>query len=452
MIKKQNVKYTRYILPNGIKCILYKRPDVHSVSVAVTVNTGSLDENEKISGISHIIEHVTFDGTRDFKGWEAVNGFLNSISGDGNASTGYEDTKYYGYFPHQYVNEAVYYISQLVLHPSLDEPYINKERTIVLDEMKRYEDSVDHHVFRNIVENRFSNNDNSFVFDIIGSEENIQNFKKADLVEYYEKYYRPENIEVYVVGNFNTTTLKKTIKKHFYEEIKDRSSKKPERNFKKIYPEYSGFKIHTKKKLDLDQYYLTMSFPGFDFASYSQEDRVKLNFLKSITASSQYFNSVLWKKLREELGLVYGVSAWNFSMFNRAFFTIDTSFKPEHLETVLTELYKGINLIKTGTVGRDIFETKKKRIADTEAMTLDSPDSVMDWIIDQENEYEQHKKSLTINEYIELIKSLKFEDVIKLSETVYDWEKVNIGLTSSDDDNEVKKKIEEIWDKVTSNK
>lgn len=452
MGKNNDVKYIRYILPNGIKCILYKRSDIHSVSVAVTVNTGSLDENEANSGISHIIEHVSFDGTRDLKNWEEVNKFLNDISGEGNASTGYEDTKYYGYFPDKYIDEAVYYVSQLVLHPQLDDPHIVKERTIIIDEMKRYEDSVDHHIFRNVIENRFDTNKNSFVFDIIGTEQNINKFSKADLADYYDKYYKPDNIEVYVVGNFQTPELKKVLKKYFYTEVKDRKPGKKEREFKKEYPNYSGFKVHTKKKLDLDQYYLTMSFPGFDFASFSQKDRVLLSFVKSITASSQYFNSVLWKSLREEKGLVYGVSAWNFSMYNRAFFTIDTSFKPEYLKTVLKELYDGINSVKSGNVGRDIFETKKKRIMDTEAMTLDNPDAVMDWIIDQENELERHKVSYTLEQYIDLIKNLKFEEVIEVANRVYDWSKVNIGIVSSDEPDKLKEELEKMWFNIVDEK
>ncbi|MBE0573565.1 insulinase family protein, partial [Candidatus Dojkabacteria bacterium] len=161
--------------------------------------------------------------------------------------------------------------------------------------------------------------------------------------------------------------------------------------------------------------------------------------------------SILWKRLREELGIVYGVSAYGWDYFNRAFTIIETSFQPQYLEQVLQEIYDGINQIKSAKVADTVFKTRQKRIVDTELMIYDSPSNVLNWIMDQENEYEYHKEFLTPTDFIELVKKLDFSEVVEMANEVYDWDKVNIGIVSKDDPSEVQKKLESIWQKITKN-
>ncbi|MEP7104178.1 MAG: pitrilysin family protein [Candidatus Dojkabacteria bacterium] len=447
-----NLDYKKIILPNGVKCILYRRSEIHSISISVEVQTGSLDEDRKTSGISHMLEHVTFDGTRDFKTWEELDRFRNSISGSSNASTNYEETDYYGTFPSKYYDEALYYLSQVSLHPTITEEAITKERTIILDEMKRYEDSVDHQVFRNVVENRFENNENTFVYDIIGFEDNLNSFKHVDLKKYFDEHYTPDNIEIYIVGNFDLDKIEASLNKYFYEDIKDRTNKKPERKFKTNFPAYSDFKVHARQKLDLDQYYLTITFPSLDFASTKTVPRILIDYVEDVTASSQFFQSVLWKKLREELGMVYGVSAWTSSFYYRAYTSIETSFKPQYLEKVLEEIYKGINLIREGKVSDEVFKSKQKRVLDSQPMRLDNPMVALNWINYIEDEKEEHNFDLNLDSYLKINSEFKFEEAIKLSNEVFDWSKVNIGIVSKDNTKEIEDKVKAMWDKIINEK
>lgn len=449
MAEKLNLDYKKIVLPNGIKCILYQRNEVHSINISVEVQTGSLDEDKKTSGISHLLEHVSFDGTRDFKDWEELDRFRNSISGNTNASTSYEETTFYGTFPSKYYDEALHYLSQVTFHQLITDEFVKKELTIVLDEMKRYEDSVDHHVYRNIIENRFDNNDNVFTYDIIGFEDSLKSFTADDLRKYHAERYVPENIEIFIVGKFDLEEMEASLNKYFYEEIKEITNKPTERKYKKDFPAYSGFNYHVKQKLDLDQYYLTISFPGLDFATTSTTKRILMDYLEDVTATSAYFQSVLWKKLREELGLVYGVSAWTGSLYNRAYAVIETSFNPKNLETVLAEVYKGINQIKAGDVSDEVFKVKKQRNIDTQPMRLDSPMNALNWINYIEQEKKQHNFDINLDIYMDITKNFKFEEATKLASEVYDWKNVNIGIVSKDDPKEVELKLKELWEKVT---
>ncbi|MBE0573722.1 insulinase family protein, partial [Candidatus Dojkabacteria bacterium] len=97
-----NIDYKKIVLPNGLTCVLYQRPEVHSVDISVDVEVGALDEAAEINGISHMVEHLPFDGTKEMPSWEKVDEFNNSISGSSNAYTSSAQTSYYGHYPCQY--------------------------------------------------------------------------------------------------------------------------------------------------------------------------------------------------------------------------------------------------------------------------------------------------------------------------------------------------------------
>jgi len=447
---KLKSEYLKIKLSNGIKCILYPRTEIHSFSISSKINVGSLDEDSEVNGISHLMEHLAFDGTKAFTDWQSLNFFLNDISGSSNAYTADDQTKYYGTFPQQYLEEGIKYISEVTLNPLYNVKDIKKEVDIILDEKTRYDDSVDYQMQTNIVKSRYINQDTAFSRDVIGSVENLKKFTKKDIAQHHKKYYIPENIEIFMVGNFDLTKTTLLLEQYFGN-FKSKQ-KLPEREYLKSFPEYSEFTIKAKQKLDINQYYLVLNFPSPEFIFTKFEERYLLSFLSSITASQQHQSSILWRRLREELGIVYDVSAWSFSMMSRSLFAIDTNFNPEYLETVLREIYNGINIIKAGKEGEDIFERRKKRLIDTELIRYDNPSNILDWIISQEEEMAYHGRSLLITEYIDLVKSYKFKDVIKLANKVYDWNKVNIVLVTKDNSAKVEKNINKLWAKIISEK
>jgi len=152
------------------------------------------------------------------------------------------------------------------------------------------------------------------------------------------------------------------------------------------------------------------------------------------------------------LGIVYGVSAYGWDYFNRAFAIIETSFQPQYLEQVLTEIYTGINKIKNKEISDSVFKTRQKRIVDTELMIYDSPSNVLSWIMDQENENEYHNEFMTPSDFIETIKKMEFDEVINIANEVYDWKNVNIGVVTKEDSSAVQQEVETLWKKITNQK
>ncbi|MCA9387045.1 insulinase family protein [Candidatus Dojkabacteria bacterium] len=443
--------YTKFTLSNGIKCVLYPREEIHSVKIKVIVNVGSLDEDKTTNGLSHFIEHVVHDGTEKLPTWDAIDDYTNLYSGSTNAYTSSDHTQYYGTFPFQYIDQAIFFFSQIVLHPLLKKEDIEKERAIILDELKRGEDETDFLIYRNIKENRFINKETSFSYEVIGTRDLLLNYRKEDLIKFYEKHYVPENMEIYVVGNIDIEKTKEYLHNHFENSVVHKTfGPKTERKFKNEFPEYSGFKINAKSKKDISQYYLTLDFPTFEYYSSTQESRIKESFVKSIVASSEFFQSILWKRLREELGIVYGVGTYTYNLDTRAMNIIQTSFDKKYLETVLKEIYTGIEKILKQDLTDTVFLAKQRKIIDTQLMQLDSPDNMINWIISREDEIEIHGRGLTLDEYLEFVKKLKFNEVIEVAKNIYDWSKVNIGIVSSDDSKQVEEDVKKYWNIFTS--
>lgn len=440
-----NINYKKFHLSNGIKCILYPRKEIHSVTIEVCVNVGSLDETQENNGISHFLEHVVHDGTKEMPTWQDVDNFTNEYSGSTNAFTSLDITQYYGTFPFQYLDKAIYYFSQIVLHPLIKESDVNKERDIILDEKQRYEDEVGHKQILNIKKNRFEHSDSSFSFEIIGEKDGLEIYTQKDIQSFYSRYYTAENIEVYITGQFEVEDAKKLLEKYFGEA---KSAENGTRSFKKDYPEYSNFKVNALKKDDISQTYLTIDFPSPEFSLASLEKRYKVEFLKSVLASSQYFQSILWKRLREELNIVYGVSASTYDMFSRSIFIINTSFDKKHLSKVLEEVYSGVETLKKGSEGKIVFDSKKKRVIDTMLMQLDKPNAVLDWISNYEDELQENDRAFTISEYLNFVENLEFEKIIELANEIFDWNKAQIGIVSKEDVEQTETQVGRIWDGV----
>ncbi|RMD77446.1 insulinase family protein [Candidatus Dojkabacteria bacterium] len=440
-----NIDYTSIILPNGVRVFMHPTNRFNSVLINVVVESGSLNEEKSENGALHFIEHLVFDGTEDFPDWKSLSDFHNSIAGSGNASTGYKNSKYYGIYPCFYLEKAIYYYSQLVFHPIFSEESIEKERTVILDEIKLHEDSVDEWVYNLVINNRYLSNDTPFSRKVIGTSENIKSFTQDIIKAIYNKYYNPKKVNVFLVGNFLPSDAASIVKKYFYDEVDNsRFLEGIENIYATDFPEYSFAKVATSKKEDTEQIYLEVNFPSFDTMSFSEEDRIKLGICMTALCSSKYPNSVLWSRLREELGLVYDVSALRYDIFSRAIIAINTSFRPELLSNVINEIIDGVEKLKSGHFDKSILEKIVKNIVDTSGMYMDNVSNIMSWIRGAQKEQDNHGKAMSYPEYVEFIKSLKNEDIIDVANRVFDWRRVNFNLVSKIDAEQLKQEVLQI--------
>lgn len=215
----------KYQLKNGLNVILTESHKSPVVSVQMWVRTGSADEKKGEEGISHFIEHLVFKGTRKF----GVGEIASTIEGSGgelNAYTSFDQTVFYVTISKEFSDTGLLAIAEMMGFPTFDSKEIDNEREVVIEEIKRGQDSLSRAASELLFKTNFTKH--PYGIPVIGYDKNIRALKAKKIVEFYHSRYAPRNMFLVVTGNFETTEMKKKIDKLFGE-FKDYKIKKVSR-------------------------------------------------------------------------------------------------------------------------------------------------------------------------------------------------------------------------------
>ncbi len=173
-------------------------PSVRSVSVGVWVNAGSRDETAAEAGISHFLEHLVFKGTARRRGYQ-INQRMESVGGYLNAFTTKEHTCFYARGLDDHLARALDTVLDLVTSPTIPAKDVEKEKDVVVEEIKMYEDNPDDHVFDFYESAVYP--DHALGRPILGTEESVQSFTPEQVRRYLQRHYAPDQVVVAVAGN-----------------------------------------------------------------------------------------------------------------------------------------------------------------------------------------------------------------------------------------------------------
>ena len=190
--------FDRTVLDNGIRVVTERIPSVRSVSVGVWVNAGSRDERPEEAGITHFIEHMVFKGTTTRRGHH-INRRMESVGGHLNAFTSKESTCYYARALDEHLARALDVVLDLALRPTFPEKELDKEKDVVVEEMKMYEDQPEDLVYDFYESAIYAGG--PLGHPVIGYEETVRGFTRAMLQDYVDRLYTPDRLVVAVTGN-----------------------------------------------------------------------------------------------------------------------------------------------------------------------------------------------------------------------------------------------------------
>src|SRR5579872_6964974 len=199
-------------LPNGVRVITEAMAHVRSVSVGVWIGTGSRRETSEQNGISHFIEHMLFKGTTT-RSAEDIARSVDSIGGNLDAFTAKELVCFNTKVLDQHLGLAMDVVADLVLHPMFRPEDLDKEKGVILEELKMEEDSPDY-----LVHEIFSSNfwkDHPLGKPILGTKETVRNFDREKIQDYYSRYYSPSNILITAAGNLQHDHLVDLAREQF---------------------------------------------------------------------------------------------------------------------------------------------------------------------------------------------------------------------------------------------
>ncbi|HSW50072.1 MAG TPA: pitrilysin family protein [Bryobacteraceae bacterium] len=279
-------------LANGIRVITETIPHVRSVAVGVWMGTGSRQESGEENGISHFIEHMVFKGTTN-RSAEDIARSVDSIGGNLDAFTAKEMVSFNAKVLDEHLPAVFDILSDLVLHPLFKAEDIEKEKGVVLEELKMEADNPEY-----LVHELFSNNfwrDHPLGKPILGTRETVKRFTRETIENHYRKFYVPSNIVITAAGNLDHGKLLALAKERF-EALPPNGS----------VPASSAPSTHARlclrHKKSLEQLHLCLGFPCYPIP---HEKRYAVSVLNTLLGGGM--SSRLFQNIREKRGLAYAV-------------------------------------------------------------------------------------------------------------------------------------------------
>ena len=192
------VPHVRSVLPSGLRVVTQSMPGARSASVAIFVPVGSRHEDEAHAGLSHLLEHLVFKGTRDHPEPGALSQVVEGVGGSINASTDRELTVYSSKVPAEQLAVALHAVSELALHPVLRRADLSAEKPVIVDEIRMYVDSPSDHVFTLFDELLYGRH--PLGREIAGTIGSVRRATHRGVVDHWRAAYRPGQVVLAVAG------------------------------------------------------------------------------------------------------------------------------------------------------------------------------------------------------------------------------------------------------------
>lgn len=328
-------------LKNGMTVILEKR-DLPVVSASITNRFGGAYENSEIKGIAHFIEHLVFTGTKT-RTHEDISREIEKKGGILNAFTAHEVTSFWFKLPSEHLFSGLDILTDMLKNPIFEKEKFEKEKKVILEEIKMYHDNPRAYISDMIEQNLF---DKPFGELVIGSKETISALSRDFVADLFKKMYSPENYVITVVGNADFNKLCDYFEKNF----------KPEGKKTKIIPIKKLNKESAQTRDDIDQAH-------FMFAVHAplpnEKEFFDLQVLDAYLANGM--SSRLFLEIREKRGLAYSVSSDISAEKNYSFYTIYVGTTKEAVPEVKKLILQGFKEVEKMTE-KDLKEAKERLI------------------------------------------------------------------------------------------
>ncbi len=312
--------YHKSVLDNGIKVVTESLPYFPTLSIGVWWKTGSRYEDEENNGISHFIEHMLFKGT-ERRTAQDIAREIDAVGGVLNAFTGKEYTCLYARVLRQDMDMAIDVLADMCRHSTFSEDDIEREKRVVVQEIKMVEDNPEEYVFDLFTADYYKGH--PLGMPVLGVEESVERLTRDRLVGHYRRHHSPENTIITAVGRIDHDAFVKRIDSLFTG-FGDSGAAPP------VLPppqSHAGVKVYEK---DLEHVYLCL---GTDGVSQTDKRRYGLYALNAIVGGSM--SSHLFQEIREKRGLVYNVFSYVNCFEDVGDFGISTSSSEESVEEVI---------------------------------------------------------------------------------------------------------------------
>lgn len=316
----------RLVLDNGVRIVSERIENARSVATGIFIKAGSRTETIEEHGISHLIEHMMFKGTKKQSAKE-IAVYFDRLGGNINAFTSKDQTCYYVKTLDEHAITAFDVLADMFLESTFDEEELEKEKRVVIEEIKMYEDTPDDLVHELLAVAAYG--DDVMARPILGTEESVKRINRQMIVEYLQEAYAPEQIVISVAGHVTDELIT---------QIKDRFEQLQASGAVRQIEEPVLKSDALRKEKDTEQVHVCYNFRSIPSADDRLPTLALLNNAFGATMSSRLFQSI-----REDRGLAYSVFSYYTTFDDHGTFTIYVGTSKETLAEVETVLASEIN-------------------------------------------------------------------------------------------------------------
>lgn len=385
-------------LSNGMRIVTDVVPSVESVAIGVWAGVGTRNEDLKINGAAHMVEHMLFKGTETRDALEIAE-VIENVGGNMNAYTSREMTSYHIHLLKEDLPLALDVLSDMVQNSTMPEEEIERERGVILQEIGMCHDTPDDIIFDHYFETAYPNQ--ALGAPILGTPEIIKSMSRDALMGYVERFYTPSQLILCVSGNFDPDTLIKMAEEKF-------TNLPPENPHKDITANYKGGEFREQR--DLEQSHIILGFKG---VAQTDPSYYAAQILATILGGGM--SSRLFQEVREKRGLVYSIYSFHSAHKDDGQFGIYSGTGPDKVPELIPVICDEV--LKIGsTIQEDELARAKAQLRSSTLMARESMMSRAD----------QNAKSMilrgrlrTVDEIINAIKAVTPSDLEKVAAQIF---------------------------------
>lgn len=400
----------RAVLPNGLRVVTEYMPHVRSISLGVWVASGSRAEQGGENGISHFIEHMVFKGTAN-RSAEDIARAVDSVGGGLDAFTSKELVSYNTKVLDEHMPLALDILADMVLNPLFREDDIEKEKSVILEELKMEADTPEFVLHEAFLSNFWKGN--SLGKPILGTRETVKKFDRAAVLNFYGRVYTPANILITAAGNVDHETLCRLVREKFGHLVDAHTP-----------PAVVAPKAHApiilKKKDSLEQVHIAMGVPSMPMA---HERRYPLYVLNTVLGGGM--SSRLFQNIRERQGLAYAVYSELNLFSDTGCFTVYAGTSVETAKQVVISVIEELRHLRTELISAEELRRAKDHLKGSLVLSLESTSSRMSNLARQELYFDRF---ITPEEMLENIETVTREEVEEIAQESFRGEDVALAM------------------------
>ena len=389
--------YRQTILDNGLTILTEHLPEFRSVSLGLWVGAGSRFETPAQAGLTHFIEHLLFKGTEKRSAYD-IAATMDGIGGQMNAFTEKEHTCYYARVMDTHLQMALEVLCDMFLNSVFDPEELEREKGVVIEEIKMYEDTPDDHIYDLFTAQLLA--EHELGRPIIGYVPTVSSFKRADIRSYVDFHYRAQNVIVAAAGRVDHDTFVEWVKGHLADNL---PAGKPENQVRPA-------EAHSSKKVfykDSEQAYVCFGGSGLSYVDPRRYTMLALDVILGGSMSSRLF-----QEIREKRGLAYSVGTFQNSFRDCGVLGIYAGTGKDKVGEVLDVSRTILREVCKNGLTEEELRRAKELLKGSIAMGLESTSNRMmrmarNWIY--------HGRFISIEEAFAKFEAVTLEDVLALA-------------------------------------